>query len=138
MEVEELKILAEKVKIAREEYDKASKAQKEASELKSLLESKMLDALEETDLLRFDVHDAMFIVINKTSAKTPKTPEDREKFFDYLREQGVYEDMITVNSNTLNSYVKTEEALATERGELDFSIPGIAIDYYKQLSVRKK
>ena len=138
MEVEELKTLAEKVKIAREEYDKASKAQKEASELKGLLESKMLGALEEADLMRFDAHDVMFLVSNKTSAKTPKSPEEKELFFNYLREQGVYEDMITVNSATLNSYVKTEEALATERGELDFQIPGIAIDYYKQLSVRKK
>ena len=138
MEVEELKVLAEKVKIARQEYDKASKAQKEASELKGLLESKMLDALEEADLMRFDAHDVMFLVSNKTSAKTPKSPEEKELFFNYLREQGVYEDMITVNSATLNSYVKTEEALATERGELDFQIPGIAIDYYKQLSVRKK
>lgn len=138
MEIEELKVLAEKVKIAREEYEKASKSQKEASELKGLLESRMLDALEDADLTRFDAHGVMFVVSNKTSAKTPKTTEDREKFFSYLRDQGVYEDLITVNSQTLNSYVKSEEALATERGELDFSIPGIAIDYYKQLSVRKK
>lgn len=138
MEIEDLKTLAEKVKIAREEYEKVSKSQKEASELKSLLESKMLDALDDAELTRFDAHGTMFVVTNKTSAKTPKTPEDREKFFSYLRDQGVYEDLITVNSQTLNSYVKSEEALATERGELDFSIPGIAIDYYKQLSVRKK
>ena len=138
MEREELNILAEKVKIAREEYDKASKQKSDAEALKKMLEGKMLDALDDAELTRFDAHDSMFIVGHKTSAKTPKTPEDREKFFSYLRDQGVYEDLITVNSQTLNSYVKSEEALATERGELDFSIPGIAIEYYKQLSERKK
>lgn len=138
MEIEELKILAEKVKIAREEYDKASKQKKEAEELKRLLEGRMLDALEDHDLTRFDAFDSMFLVTHRTSVKTPKTPEEREQFFSYLREHGVFEDLISVNSNTLNSYVKSEEALATERGEIDFRIPGLVIDYSKQLSVRSK
>ena len=134
----ELKILAEKVKIAREEYNKASKNKSEAGDLKELLEGKMLESLEALELQRFDADDQAFIVQSKTSALIPRTPDDRAAFFQYLKEQGVYNDLITVNSATLNSYVKEEEALATGRGELEFKVPGVVINYYKQLSVRKK
>jgi hypothetical protein len=138
MEIEELKILAEKVKIAREEYKKASDILGDVEDLKKLLESRLIEALEDADLQRFDAHGSMFLVSHIASAKVPKIPEDRKKFFDYLKEREIFEDMITVHSATINTFVSDEEKAATERGEIDFQIPGLLIDYRKQLSVRKK
>jgi hypothetical protein len=53
----------------------------------------------------------------RASFKTPKTEEDRNAFFNQLKEMGVFDSMITVNSNTLNSFLKAEYEAAEERGE---------------------
>jgi len=60
------------------------------------------------------------------SYKVPKDDESRELFFKYLREKGVFNNLITVNSMTLNSFANQEEELALEEGNFDFQIPGIA------------
>ena len=54
-------------------------------------------------------------------------PDDiaREKFFNYLKGKGVFEQMITINSRTLNAFAKVELETANEEGVLDFQIPGL-------------
>ena len=53
----------------------------------------------------------------RTSFKTPKDEASREAFFNKLKEMGVFDSMITVNSNTLNSFLKAEYESAEARGE---------------------
>lgn len=55
----------------------------------------------------------------------PKTNEDRDLFFGYLKAKGIFENLITVHSATLNSYVSGEQDAAAERGEFDFTVPGL-------------
>jgi hypothetical protein len=55
--------------------------------------------------------------------KVPKDDDSRAAFFAHLREKGIYDSMITVNSRTLNSWAKAEEAAHPE--DIDFQIPGI-------------
>jgi len=60
--------------------------------------------------------------------RVPKDEESRQKFFGYLRERGILDDMMTVNSATLNAWAKTEEG----------DIPGITkSEPYIKASVRK-
>jgi hypothetical protein len=73
------------------------------------------------------------------SVKVPKLQADREAFFAYLRERELFDQMIAVNSKTLNSYVKEQRDAAIAEGILEFSIPGIepGIEIYR-ISMTKK
>ena len=39
----------------------------------------------------------LFSVVNKVSYKMPKDMEEKQKFFDYLRARGVFEEMASVH-----------------------------------------
>jgi hypothetical protein len=52
----------------------------------------------------------------RTSFKVPKDEESRNAFFGKLKEMGVFDSMITVNSNTLNSFLKEQYELAETQG----------------------
>lgn len=68
----------------------------------------------------------------------PKTPESKKEFFEYLKDKGL-DNMITVNSQTLNSWYRTEYKLAQEEGNINFKIPGLEEPFVKQtISFRKK
>lgn len=73
------------------------------------------------------------------SVTTPKKPEDREAFFNYLKEKGLYEEMISVNSQSLNALFRSEWDAAIERGEaMGFKMPGVGDPkLFSDLSIRK-
>src|SRR3990167_8722461 len=76
--------------------------------------------------------------VDKFSVKVPKTPEERDAFFKYLKERGLFESMITVNSQTLNSWHSEELAQAKLNGEIDFKVPGLnEVTLYSRLGLRK-
>jgi len=66
----------------------------------------------------------------------PKDPQKRQQFFNWLKEKGMFDDMITVNSNTLRSFYKAEKAAANE--DPDFEIPGLEPFERVSLSFRRK
>jgi hypothetical protein len=71
--------------------------------------------------------------------KVPQNDEERIKFFNYLKEKDVFDQLITVNAMTLNSFAKAEEERALQvDGIVDFQIPGIIRgEPYKKYSMRK-
>jgi hypothetical protein len=72
---------------------------------------------------------------NRMSVTMPKNPEDREAFFNYLKEKGAFDGLITVNSMTLNSFYKQEAEIANSP---DFKIPGIGTPtLIKTLNMRR-
>lgn len=77
---------------------------------------------------------------NRWSVNNPATEEDKKLFYNYLRERGIFEAMVSVNSNTLNAYYKRELAEAEERGEgVTFGLPGIgAPKLFKKLRLRRR
>ncbi len=67
----------------------------------------------------------MLILAEKKSWPLPKL-EQRTEFFEYLKKEGLFEDMVTVNSNTYNSFLKEQFALAEKEGRsAEFKIPGV-------------
>lgn len=79
-----------------------------------------------------------FYVQENESVKTPKTLEEKQAFFEYLRGLGLFDEMVSVNSMTLNSFYKTMSEEALSKGILEFRMPGIAAPTsYKQLKMRK-
>lgn len=76
--------------------------------------------------------------VTKLSFRTPKTDEDKCKFFKWLQEKEIFFQYATVNSQSLNSLLKQEFETATENGK-ELSIPGIeAPTEYTQMRIRPK
>lgn len=121
--VEELKAEVAKLHALDSEHDEANKIKKEVYARLQIQESKVKMLLETLELPEFE----KVKIVTVARANVPKDPEDKRNFFDYLIEKGVYDAYRTVNSNSINSFVKAEYELAKERGELNFSIPGIEI-----------
>lgn len=102
------------------------------------LESSIRKAMEAGGLQRFDGDLAAVSLVEKTSVKIPRDQADREAFFNYLREQGIFDQLISVNSQTLNSWWKQEVEVRRAKG-LSEEIPGIKdISVFYNVQVRKK
>lgn len=79
-----------------------------------------------------------FYVRQQFSVKTPKSPEDRDAFFNYLKAKGAFDDMITVNHATLNAYYNAELDAAQQTGIENFKIPGLGDPtLYETINMRK-
>ncbi len=124
--LEQIESLGREIVNGRAEVEAAADVKKELEKKVVALEQKMLEVLHETGRHNFPLADGTNVYIHRRLAFTiPKTPEQRIEFFNYLRDKGVFDNMITVNHNTLNSYCKAEYEAAEGRGEL-VSIPGIS------------
>jgi hypothetical protein len=136
--------IAEFTAMVEQLFDQRERVEKKKAELSkeqetlTELESKILNTLEANKLDNFRTPRGLVSVTHRFSVKTPKTPEARQEFFNYLRERGLFEDMITVNSQTLNSFFRAEQEAALDRGDVDFKMPGIEeASMVKTLSMRK-
>lgn len=118
--------------------EKEALLEKEKSVLADMTEE-IKKTLEAGGLENFSSKSCTVSVQQKTSVKVPKSPEQREAFFGYLKERGVFEDLITVNSQTLNSWYNAEKEEFDKTNPEVFAIPGLDdVNDYTTLSVRKK
>lgn len=104
--------MVEDYRIARADYDTAKEA---ASKLYAVSEEKeklLLDTLMAAGKSKYFVDGLGTVsVVNKYSFTTPKSPEEKEALFQYIRNKYGYETLIgyqSVNSQTLNSFAKKE------------------------------
>lgn len=117
--------LAEKIKDLRsKESEKAQEKKAITDELESA-EGQMLELLTEAGLTSYSSPFGRVGISYRTSVRTPKTQEDKEAFFSYLKEIGQYDLLISINSQSLNSFYKEQLSLAKEQGLDDFIVPGI-------------
>lgn len=121
--VEQLKSETTKLKELYDDYSVKKKVSTEAYNAVNMQEVKVKLLLESLDLLEFE----KVKLVTSARAKVPQDPMEKQAFFDYLIEKGVYDAYRTVNSNSINSFVKIEYELAKERGDFDFKIPGLEI-----------
>lgn len=76
-------------------------------------------------------------VRTRHSFKTPKTDEDKERFFTWLREKGIFHRYVGVNSQALNGLLKQELETANESGQ-ELRVPGIeAATEFKTIHLRR-
>lgn len=123
------------VKQLEEAIDKCFDLKAEHAEMKKNTALKWLEVEE----MQIKI-ETMLTALDKTSYKSkkgtfgfqieegfslPKDDESREQFFKHLKEKGMYDTMITVNSATLNSFAKGEVELAENNGDFDFIPPGL-------------
>lgn len=123
-----VKELQEQIELSfklRKEYERAKKESDKAYAEFQNASMKAANMLANLELDKFHTPSGTFSYTYQESYRVPKSPEAREKFFNFLREKGVYDEMVSVNSQTLNSFAKTEEKNALDEGIFDFQIPGI-------------
>lgn len=102
-------------------------------------EAKIINLLNEFKMPSIKNEFGNFIISNRFTVQTPKTPEEKSAFFSYLKELGIFDELISVNSQTLNGWYRQEMDAALDRGEVNFMVPGIAEPKMVQtLSLRKK
>lgn len=106
--------------------DAAEEVKKREADKLKLLEGKMIETLTSLERDSFQSKVGTFYKTHKMSFRLPKSPEEKEAYFKYLQDQGVYDSMISVNSMTHNSYCKQQFEVAQAEGRsLDFAIPGV-------------
>jgi hypothetical protein len=121
----QMKDLAAKIVELRKREAEVDRQKKELAQELDTTERQMLSNLEASGLTQFRAGEGLFSVSHRTSVKVPKEPEDRAAFFKHLQDEGLFNDMITVHSATLNSYYKSKLKEAQEKGLDDCQIPGI-------------
>lgn len=90
------------------------------------LEAKLMSALGEMGRSSYKAPFGTISVTNKWRVNLPTSDEEKMQLLEYFRTEGVYERMVTVNSNSLNSYYMQAWEAAKERGEgMDFKMPGV-------------
>ncbi len=142
MEIQELQ---EKIKALKEMDERYKNKKREAEELNGFcdaLKAEIIEALEIHDMTSFKVDGVANISIShRMSVPTPKTVEDKKAFFKWVADnkgEEVRDAMMTVNSQTLNSFWKAEYESLSDDDKLMFQIDGLEMpSISKVLSVRK-
>lgn len=135
--------------LAKKIQDKRAEKEAKAAELaecnKELVELEQLAVrtLRELGKTSYKSEYGTITRTEKWRVNLPSTPEAREEFFAYLKEKGIFEKMITVNSNSLNAFYMQEWDASKDPNDpmasLDFRIPGIEEPkLYETMSFRKK
>lgn len=123
----------------RELVEDAAGVLKALNERKETLTQKVLAYLREMKRDNFRVTDGSLLsVVEKRSWALPKGDEERTAFFSHLKAQGLFDGMITVNSNTFNAWLKGEFAKAEAEGRAaEFRVPGVGEpSVYATISVK--
>jgi predicted nucleic acid-binding Zn-ribbon protein len=105
---------------------------------KKEIETKILTIMKEENLPQFKSEFGTISIKNNKSVAQPETIEEKLRFFEYLKEQGLFEAMVSVNSRTLTSWVGKEVEAKEKQGVFGWVPPGLkAISTYPSLSIRK-
>lgn len=123
--ISDFESVCEQIKKKREEID-AMKAQvSQLNKELGMLENKAQAMLENNDITSYKSKSGTVYVSYYESVKMPQTLEDKAQFFTWLKERDLYDSMVTVNSQSLNSLYRKEKEAAEENGDLFFKIPGL-------------
>lgn len=137
--IDELRDKARQVLKHRQLLDEMKSQMSEVQEQYEDAKIEFSQMLDRAGMERYDIDGSTISISERTSVRVPADESDRQAFFDYLRSQGIYERMITVNSRTLNSWYRGEEEAKARDGIFDFQVPGInQISTYRELTIRKR
>jgi len=137
--LEAINELGLKIRSMRDAKDQLKKHLEELNGNLREAECQFLAYLQENQMDKYSIPGYGTAYITKRlSYKVPKTEGERLAFFTHLKSKGIFDDMITVHSQTLNSWAKKELEIAKESGCSEFEIPGLGDPTYSEtLGVRK-
>jgi hypothetical protein len=125
--LQELDLLAQSIFHQRGVSEDLEELLKTSNKTLDRLQAQMIAILDRFGRTNYEVPGVGKLVVSERSyVGLPKTPEAKEAFYSYLKDKGIFDELISVNSNTLNSFYKREREIAREEGRaLEFKIPGI-------------
>ena len=127
LKLEDFNALGKELFEQRAKYETAKALSSEEYAKLESIERRVMTAMEEHDMKSAKIPGCGLVIMQvDTSYKIPRTAEDRAAFFGYLKERGIFDQMISVNSKTLNSFAKEEFLVSVKEGNVDFKIPGLA------------
>lgn len=137
--IQELEV---KIKLYQEQKDKVEQAEAEVERLKKEMNNTgqwLQEFMTQHNKTSYKSCYGNLVLTTKFSVSMPKEPEKRDALFGYLKEKGIYDTMITINHQTLNSYYKEEMEAHLNKGELDFTLPGVSEpSAHRTISLRRK
>lgn len=108
--------LDELAKLMNEQWNEVEKAKKAAEAVRETYdqtESRLLELLKKAGKTKYVVEGLGTLSIStKFMVRTPKTPEEKQALFNFIRESKgpeVLMGLVSINSNTLNSFVNEEK-----------------------------
>jgi hypothetical protein len=120
-------------------------ADKQAEELKNtkqklqFLESKILEFLDIIDQDTVINDFGKFEKVPKITYNLPDTQDKQLKFFEYVKESGMWDDLFKMSSVTFNSVVKTLQKEKQKEHVVGFLPPGVdSKEPHYILSIKKK
>jgi thioredoxin-like negative regulator of GroEL len=122
--VKEIRALCDKVLTQRQLTEEAEEIYKKLNKECDDLEQALILLLQAEGFKDFREAGKLFLVTKKSTVSTPKD-ENKDVFFNYLKEIGHFDALATVHSKTLNSWYNQEKEAAALRGEPIFSVPGL-------------
>jgi len=135
-ELADLTLLASELKKKLDDYEKALKTVKDQY---NAVTDTILKTLELMDMDSVKAHGFLFYKQTSTSVTTPKTSEEKQALFEFLQSKGIFLEIASVNSQTLNSLYKSLAAEAEEQGNYDFKMPGVGEPTtYTSLKLRRQ
>jgi len=105
----------------KDDYAAKDKVKKEAYAKLKEQEAKVIGMLERTNKKRYVSDYGNVTLVEELSVQTPKTPEQKRAFFNWIREnmgEEAHDVYMTVNSRTLNSLYKEQSEVAAANGEV--------------------
>lgn len=134
--------LEEKIKVYKEQKELVEQAEYEVEKLKKEMNNTgqwLQEFMEQHNKTSYKSCYGNLIMTTRFSVSMPKEPEKREALFNYLKEKGIYENLITINHQSLNSFYKEEMESHLNKGELDFTLPGVSEpSAHRTISLRRK
>lgn len=121
MEVKQVDEMVEKLRVATQ---KRKEIERDLSEVKleiGLLQGQLKSILEDEGRDSYKCPSGTFSYKYVPTFRVPSDEANREVFFQHLKDEGLFDSMITVHSATINSYgLQCKE----DKGE-EYTIPGI-------------
>lgn len=89
------------------------------------LENRILTILKENNMPNYKCGVGTISVKNSKSVSQPASLAEKLALFDYLRSQGIFEEMVNVNSRTLSSWANKEIEAKEKEGVFGWAPPGL-------------
>lgn len=110
----------------KKEIEAAEKHSKDLGEKLQSVQNQIMEVMKTQNISSMK-HSACTVILNtRFSVKNPATPEDKQEFYNYLKDKKIFEEMVSVNSARLNAWYKDEIEAAKIAGDFDFRIPGLS------------
>ena len=127
--VEELDNLLADYKAKHIEKEVIAEQLKEKNKELIAIEGRVTAYLKELGRENFDSPFGKCELFQDEYVKMPDGPEEKAKFFGWLKENAIFDKYATVNSNSLNALFFRERATAVEQGAdpMTWTLPGLSV-----------